>query len=132
MIQTGRGQLVSASCGSRPELMFLTGVLTKPDRIPVGDDENWLGFLRNEKGALVHNWYCVKQPNTLELKDGITWEQARQREDAFFLGPPWTTSLDRVYQKYLRTENLVKKLSVVLAQLIELRCVISSHQAVPR
>ena len=114
--------MIRDSCGSPLELtFFFSGVLTKPDRIPVGDDENWLSFLRNEKEALVHNWYCVKQPNTLELKDGITWEQARQREDAFFSDPPWTT---RVYQKYLRTDNLVKKLSIVLAQLIELRYVI--------
>ncbi|KAF8181827.1 P-loop containing nucleoside triphosphate hydrolase protein [Pholiota molesta] len=44
------------------------GVLTKPDRIPVGEENSWLPFIRDEKEQLENNWFCVKQPSSNELK----------------------------------------------------------------
>ncbi|KAJ7775530.1 P-loop containing nucleoside triphosphate hydrolase protein [Mycena metata] len=97
------------------------GVLTKPDRIPHGDEESWLPLIRNEQETLENNWYCVKQPSSQDLKQGMTWEEARTREHEFFsLTPPWS-ELDPMYQKYLRTSNLVDRLSSILSDLISKR-----------
>ncbi|KAJ7841621.1 P-loop containing nucleoside triphosphate hydrolase protein [Mycena olivaceomarginata] len=97
------------------------GVLTKPDRIPRGDEENWLPLIRNEQEALENNWYCVKQPSSQDIKQGITWEGARARENDFFsLTAPWS-ELDPLYQKYLRTCNLIDRLSSILSDLISKR-----------
>ncbi|KAJ7587408.1 P-loop containing nucleoside triphosphate hydrolase protein [Mycena floridula] len=97
------------------------GVLTKPDRIPAGDENTWLSLIRNEEEPLENNWYCVKQPSSTDLKQGITWEEARSRENSFFLStPPWT-EVDPMYQKYLRTSNLLVRLSKVLSDLISKR-----------
>ena len=95
--------------------------MTKPDRIPLGEELNWIDFIRNEKEALENGWYCVKQPASQEIKAGITWAEARKMEDAFFsLTTPWS-DLDPVYQKYLRTGNLVDRLSAILSDLISKR-----------
>ncbi|KAJ3503458.1 hypothetical protein NLJ89_g8422 [Agrocybe chaxingu] len=97
------------------------GVLTKPDRIPIGEESNWLPFIRNEKETLENNWFCVKQPSSNDLKTSMTWAQARQKEDQFFASTsPWC-ELDGMYQKYLRTSNLVERLSLVLSDLISKR-----------
>ena len=96
-------------------------MLTKPDRIPTGEEANWIPFIRNEKETLENNWYCVKQPSSSDIKLGITWSQARQREQDFFaMTPPWS-ELDAVYQKYLKTSNLVDRLSSILSDLISKR-----------
>lgn len=98
-------------------------MLTKPDRIPTGEEPNWLPFIRNEKETLENNWYCVKQPSSSDMKVGITWAQARRREEEFFaMTPPWS-ELDAVYQKYLKTSNLVERLSALLSDLIAKRSV---------
>jgi hypothetical protein len=84
---------------------FNTGVLTKRDRIPAGDEHSWLSLIPNEKESLENNWYCVKQPGPNDLKQGITWSEARKREDEFFsMTQPWN-ELDGIYQKYLRTRK---------------------------
>lgn len=102
--------------GQRSHLFL--GVLTKPDRIPMGEESNWLPFIRNEKETLKNNWFCVKQPSSHDLKGNITWSQARQMENDFFSSKaPWC-ELEGIYQKYLRTGNLVERLSIVLSDLI--------------
>ncbi|KAJ7119698.1 P-loop containing nucleoside triphosphate hydrolase protein [Mycena epipterygia] len=104
-----------------PEGKRTIGVLTKPDRIPRGEEENWLPLICNEQETLENNWYCVKQPSSQDLKQGITWEDARARENDFFsLTPPWS-ELDPMYQKYLRTSNLIGRLSSILSDLISKR-----------
>jgi hypothetical protein len=104
-------------------LSYITGVLTKPDRIPAGDEQTWISLIKNERERLDNGWYCVKQPSSQELKRGITWSQARQREDEFFsTKDPWS-NLDPIHQKYLRTENLVERLGSILSDLIGKRCV---------
>jgi len=95
--------------------------LTKPDRIPAGEEQNWIGFIKNEKESLENGWFCVKQPASQDLKAGITWEEARQREDAFFSLTSTWAELDSTYQKYLRTGNLVERLSSILSDLISKR-----------
>lgn len=97
------------------------GVLTKPDRIPHGEEESWISFIMNEREPLVNNWYCVKQPSSNEIQKGITYEEARKRENQFFsMTAPWS-ELEGTYQKFLRTPNLVERLSTVLSDLISRR-----------
>ncbi|KAJ7128249.1 P-loop containing nucleoside triphosphate hydrolase protein [Mycena filopes] len=104
-----------------PEGRRTIGVLTKPDRIAPGDEESWLPLIRNEQETLENNWYCVKQPSSQDLKRGMTWEEARSREHEFFsMTSPWS-ELDPMYQKYLRTSNLVDRLSSILSDLISKR-----------
>ncbi|TFK68463.1 hypothetical protein BDN72DRAFT_769259 [Pluteus cervinus] len=97
------------------------GVLTKPDRIPTGEENGWLRFIMNVQEPLEHNWFCVKQPSSQELREGITWAGAREREDQFFtMTRPWR-QLDPIYKRYLGTPNLVERLSSILSDLIEKR-----------
>ncbi|KAF9222329.1 hypothetical protein BS17DRAFT_881158 [Gyrodon lividus] len=104
-----------------PEGKRTVGVLTKPDRIPTGDEPSWLKIIRNETEPLANNWYCVKQPSSQMLTKGITWAEARRHEDEFFtITQPWC-SLELQYQKFLRTSNLTERLSMILSELIAKR-----------
>ncbi|RXW23709.1 hypothetical protein EST38_g2143 [Candolleomyces aberdarensis] len=125
-----------------PEGKRTIGVLTKPDRIPTGEEQSWIRFIRNEREPLDNNWYCVKQPSSNDIKQNITWNEARKREDDFFtLTAPWS-ELDTMYHKYLRTRNLVERLSSVLSDLISKRLpeiqeelergIIATRQAIER
>ncbi|GLB38018.1 putative TRAFAC class dynamin-like GTPase superfamily, dynamin Fzo YdjA family protein [Lyophyllum shimeji] len=97
------------------------GVLTKPDRIPAGEEPHWIALIRNEKEPLDNGWYCVKQPSSAQLKAKITWAEARKSEDEFFASTAAWTELDSMYHKYLRTANLVERLSSILSDLISKR-----------
>lgn len=104
-----------------PERKRIVGALTKPDRIPPEEENNWLRYIRNEKEPLDNGWYCVKLPGTKDLTAGISWEDARAAEDHFFsYTSPWST-LDPYDQKHLRTRNLTERLSDLLSQLIAKR-----------
>ncbi|KAJ4482537.1 P-loop containing nucleoside triphosphate hydrolase protein [Lentinula aciculospora] len=105
-----------------PQGLRTVGVLTKPDRISEGDDEDWVRFVKNEGDyKLLHNWFCVRQPNSSELKTGITWQEARNKENQFFAATAAWRDLDPMYQRYLRTGNLVERLSGILSDLISKR-----------
>ncbi|KAG1734532.1 P-loop containing nucleoside triphosphate hydrolase protein [Suillus lakei] len=104
-----------------PEGKRTVGVLTKPDRIPAGEENAWLKFIRNEQEPLVNHWYCVKQPGSQTLKNGISWAEARKQENDFFaLTQPWST-VEPQYQKFMRTSNLTERLSTILSELIAKR-----------
>ncbi|KIL62474.1 hypothetical protein M378DRAFT_199179 [Amanita muscaria Koide BX008] len=103
-----------------PEGKRTVGVLTKPDRIPKGEESRWIPFIRNEKEPLRNGWYRVKQPSSDDLEQGMTWEGARKSEDDYFLKAPWS-ELDYTCQRFLRTSNLVQSLSMVLSDLISKR-----------
>ncbi|KAK0224243.1 P-loop containing nucleoside triphosphate hydrolase protein [Armillaria fumosa] len=97
------------------------GVLTKPDRIASGDEDRWIAFIRNEREPLENNWYCVKQPSSVELGQRITWQQAREKERNWFrTTAPWK-DLETFYKGYLQTANLVARLSSILSDLIAKR-----------
>ncbi|KAF8419805.1 P-loop containing nucleoside triphosphate hydrolase protein [Boletus edulis BED1] len=104
-----------------PQGKRTVGVLTKPDRIPAGEEHRWLKIIRNETEPLVNNWYCVRQPSSQVLSKGITWAEARRREEDYFtITPPWC-SLESQYQNYLRTRNLTERLSIILSELVAKR-----------
>ena len=109
--------------------MGVLGVLTKPDRIPTGEETSWLKFIRNEREELEHGWFCVKQPDSQALKAGITWSEARSRERDFFTGTaPWS-GLPADIQRHLSTERLVIRASEVLSDLIALRYSVSLQES---
>ncbi|KAG8898578.1 hypothetical protein FRB99_007344 [Tulasnella sp. 403] len=93
------------------------GVLTKVDRIEYGGTSRWLRMLRNEENPLKNGWYCVKQPDMIQLQSGISWEDARESERSFFQDtPPWST-LERRHRQRLGSEPLAENLGVVLSNL---------------
>jgi len=96
-------------------------VLTKPDRIPAGDEHSWLLLLRNQREYHKHGWYCVKQPSGEQMRDGMTWSEARAAETEFFNeGDPWS-SLDALVRSRLGTVPLTKALGEILFALIAKR-----------
>ena len=98
------------------------GVLTKPDRIPSGDEEHWLRFIRNDAEPLANGWFTVKQPGSNDLKSGITWAEAREQEKRFFTSTaPWS-SAETFCQRRFGTQNLTEALSKILSDLIKRRC----------
>lgn len=102
--------------------MCYLGVLTKPDRIPLGEESSWIPFIRDEKEPLENNWFCVKLLSSHELIKKYTWAQTRQLEEDFFAekSGPWA-EVEEPYRKYLGTTNLVERLSTVLSDLIATR-----------
>ncbi|KAI0753564.1 P-loop containing nucleoside triphosphate hydrolase protein [Daedaleopsis nitida] len=97
------------------------GVLTKPDRIPGGEEDNWVRFIRNQDESLVHGWFSVKQPDSRAIAAGISWEEAREKEREFFSTvAPWSM-LEHECQNRLGTEKLVNRLSDVLSECISQR-----------
>ncbi|KAG6810925.1 hypothetical protein H0H92_009760 [Tricholoma furcatifolium] len=102
-------------------MLWALGVLTKPDRIPTSEEPNWVSIIKNEKEPLENGWYCVKQPSSQQISSGMTWAKARKSEDEFFASTAVWSELDPIYQKYLRTSNLVDRLSSILSDLISKR-----------
>ncbi|KAL5483041.1 hypothetical protein ACEPAI_8270 [Sanghuangporus weigelae] len=104
-----------------PEGVRTIGVLTKPDRIAKGDEERWLRFIKNEEEQFEHGWFCVKQPDAIQLKEGIDWVQSRDSETQWFDSTsPWNNVRVKCSGQ-LGTMNLVEKLGKTLAGLIAQR-----------
>jgi hypothetical protein len=104
----------------------VVGVLTKPDRIPAGEEATWIDKIRNggEDGGI--EYFSVKNPDSQDIRNGITYEQAREKEAEFFsTRSPWS-NLERLCQRRLGTENLTKRLGQVLSSLISKRQVLFS------
>ena len=104
-----------------PEGKRTIGVLTKPDRIQLGEEEHWTRFIKNEYEPLENGWFSVKQPDSKALKEGITWADARRKESEYFASAPVWSELDAEYQRYLGTANLTERLSQILSELIAKR-----------
>jgi len=101
---------------------LFTGVLTKPDRIPRTEEENWLPLIRGERGDTTL-WFCVKCPSSQQINSGITWEEAREKEATFFSRTsPWSM-LDNAFKQRLGTGHLTRCLSDKLCDLIAERFV---------
>jgi hypothetical protein len=97
------------------------GVLTKPDRIPVGEEATWISKIQSggEGGGI--EYYSVKNPDSQDIRNGITYEQAREREADFFsTKSPWS-NLEWLYRRRLGTDKLTQRLGQVLSHLISKR-----------
>jgi len=97
------------------------GVLTKPDRIPVGDEAIWIDKIQRggKDGGI--EYYSVKNPDSQDIRNGITYEQARDNEAEFFsTRAPWS-NLEWLYKRRLGTDKLTRRLGQVLTDLISRR-----------
>jgi hypothetical protein len=72
---------------------------------------------------LANGWYCVKQPDSRQRKDNLTWEQARSLELDFFRdNKPWS-DIPSVHRVRLGSQNLAFQLGNVLSAALEKRWV---------
>lgn len=120
--------LGTRTIGSSGFMMFLqvayasrVGVLTKPDRIPEGEETTWISKIQRggENGEI--EYYSVKNPDSQDIRNGITYEQAREKEAHFFsTKSPWS-SLEWLYKRRLGTDKLTRRLGQVLSNLISRR-----------
>ncbi|EPS96653.1 hypothetical protein FOMPIDRAFT_52737 [Fomitopsis schrenkii] len=96
------------------------GVLTKPDRVGRGDEQKWITVLKNEhKGLELDNgWFSVKQPDTVQLEEGITRAEARQAEEKYFESTSHWASLPLKFRQRLGTDNLAERCSELLSALV--------------
>ena len=95
------------------------GVLTKPDRIPPGEEDIWINKIQGggkDKNEKIE-YYSVKNPDSQDIKNGITYEQARDNEAKFFSTKhPWS-NLDSLFNRRLGTDKLTRRLGQVLTDL---------------
>lgn len=91
------------------------GVLTKPDTLPPGDKpDQWLKILDGKQFELGHGYFVTKQPDSIQLRDGITHDQARESEIEFFSRKPWIDVFSKFRARF-GTPALHAKLSQLLA-----------------
>ncbi|CAK4033830.1 Interferon-induced GTP-binding [Lecanosticta acicola] len=93
------------------------GVLTKPDLLE-GGKTKWESIQKMLHGdsntfQMGLGWYTTKQLSQKEMESGISHEEARQREAAFFAQDPWSGSLSP-YAARFGIRNLQKALSELL------------------
>ncbi|KAG8988905.1 hypothetical protein FRB94_010065 [Tulasnella sp. JGI-2019a] len=94
------------------------GVLTKVDRIESGSEQKWVDLIQGKENALVNGWYSVKQPDPTQLRDGISWGDAKAAEKTFFdRNSPWMQLPPR-FRSRLGSPKLAEKLSVILSALV--------------
>ncbi|KAH9007590.1 P-loop containing nucleoside triphosphate hydrolase protein [Lactarius deliciosus] len=97
------------------------GVLTKPDRIPAGEEAIWISRIQRggKEGGI--EYFSVKNPDSQDIRDGITYEKAREQEAVFFsTKEPWS-NLEWLYQRRLGTDKLTTRLGQLLSSLISKR-----------
>ena len=120
---TGLSVSTVLECEQYRGLTVYIGVLTKPDRIQVGDESMWVDRFKGDPDQSTV-WFCVKRPGPSAIKEGISWDVARQQEKDFFTQKlPWCSFIGTNKQR-LGTENLTVHLSDVLSGLISKRFVI--------
>jgi hypothetical protein len=95
------------------------GVLTKVDRIEPGGASKWLQIFHNSENSLPWGWFCVKQPDLLQLQSGISREDAKASEKQFFENTaPWSR-LEHSHRFRLGSEGLADHLGTKLAELVD-------------
>jgi hypothetical protein len=97
-------------------------VLTKVDRVQVGDQDYWLDLLRKGAGR-----YFVTRLHAPDTEGRVTtWKQDREEEAKILSNQPWC---EREIKRYLGTKNLIQYLSRRLAEMIKKRYVSVSRMA---
>lgn len=97
------------------------GVLTKPDRIPPGEESVWISRIQGGGTDGGVEYYSVINPESQDIRNGITYEQAREKEAGFFSTKvPWS-NLEWLYKRRLGTDKLTRRLGQVLSDLISKR-----------
>lgn len=95
------------------------GVITKPDLVDRGAEEEVLDVLRNVRKPLKLGYNMVKNRSQQEIKDGTTLEQAHLSEQAFFATKDKFTDLYRQCPALFGVANLTKRLMLVLSNRIQ-------------
>ena len=86
------------------------GVLTKPDLVDKGGEEEVIKVLTNIKRPLQHGYFMLKNRSQVEVNENISLAEARKKELAFFDGSPY---------KEAAPENLgIQALSSALTELL--------------
>ena len=81
----------------------------------------WISKIQSDGRDGGIEYYSVKNPDTQDIKDGITYEQAREKEAEFFsTNAPWS-HLEWLYKRRLGTDKLARRLGQVLSNLISKR-----------
>lgn len=93
------------------------GVLTKPDLIGPGSEEEVVQVLKNIKKPLELGYVMLKNPSQKEVLEGISASQAKQRELDFFNNH---SEFSKLSSKLFGMENLVDKLTRVLVSICRL------------
>lgn len=96
-------------------------MLTKPDRIPPGEEAIWINKIQRggKDGGI--EYFSVKNPESQDIRNGITYEEARDNEAEFFSRKaPWS-DLEWLYKRRLGTDKLTRRLGQVLTDLISRR-----------
>jgi hypothetical protein len=115
---------ISTLYSARNRLLICVGVLTKPDRISPGDEAPWISRIQSGEMGGGIEYFSVKNPDSQDIRNGITYEQARENEAEFFsTRAPWS-NLEWLYQRRLGTDKLTRRLGQVLSNLISKRQVL--------
>lgn len=70
------------------------GVLTKPDLLAATRHSHIERMLKREKFKITKGWFATKSSSQVELDQGVTHAEARERERTFFTeNEPWCSSL---------------------------------------
>jgi hypothetical protein len=102
-------------------------VLTKVDRIEPGGAPKWLQIFHNEENSLPWGWFCVKQPDLLQLQAGISRDDARASEKGFFESTaPWSR-LEHRHRFRLGSDGLADHLGSKLADLVDKKFVFACY-----
>jgi hypothetical protein len=64
-----------------------------------------------------NTWYCVKLPGPDQLRQKITWQDARLHETKFFLREPWASQTDLL--PHLGVPKLVERLGSLLSEHVQ-------------
>lgn len=90
------------------------GVLTKPDRIQLGEYSQWITILEGDKFSLGHGYFVVRNNKDPSIEHSV----ARGEETDFFASDPWSTEL-AAYQDRFGTRRLQAALSNLLLEQIQ-------------
>lgn len=104
-------------------------MLTKPDRLPAGSrHEKLRAVFDQQRFALGHGYFVVKNLGQDEIDQGLTHLQARFQEQQFFSqGEPWATEF-KDYSHRFGTLNLQSFLSGKLAEQITRKLPVIDHE----
>ena len=92
------------------------GVLTKPDLVDKGAEDEVIKILTNVKRPLQHGYFMLKNRSQDEVARNISFEEARQSEIDFFANSPYAD----VAQENLGIEALSSALTELLVHRIEI------------
>lgn len=87
------------------------GVMTKPDLVDRGAEDEVVKVLTNQRKPLTLGYVMVRNRSQMEVNENISAAETRRREMAFFESSPVYSKVDR---KLLGVEQLTKKLTSIL------------------